>query len=95
VNLDKAHSWSKLFDEFFTPFGVYFQRSESRESAAHYLRGLLADVKRKNSWQLAEAVGLHDPMHYNACCMKSPGMRMPSVGRCVSWSLIAWGMSLE
>jgi len=61
VNLDKACSWSTLFDEFFTPFGDYFQRSESRESAAHYLRGLLADVKRKNSWQLAEAVGLRDP----------------------------------
>ena len=61
MNLDKAYRWSTLFDEFFTPFGVYFQRSESRESAAHYLRGLLADVKRKNSWQLAEAVGLRDP----------------------------------
>ena len=61
VKLDKAQYWSTLFDDFFTPFEGFFQRSESRESARHYLRGLLAEVKRKNSGQLAEAVGLHDP----------------------------------
>lgn len=61
MDLDKAGSWSRLLDEFFTPFGRYFSRSESRASVRHYLRGLLAEVKRKNSWQLAEAVGLGDP----------------------------------
>ena len=61
MDLEKAGSWSKLFDEFYSPFGAYFQRSESRETAKQYVRGLLADVKRKNSWQLAEAVGLGDP----------------------------------
>jgi len=61
VDLEEAHSWSRLLDDFFAPFGRYFPRSESRASARHYLRGLLADVKRKNSWQLAEAVGLREP----------------------------------
>ena len=61
MDLDKARHWSRLFDDFFTPFGSGFARSESRENARHYVRGLLAEVKRKNSWQLAEAVGLQDP----------------------------------
>jgi len=61
MDLEKTRSWSRLLDEFLAPFGRYFPRSESRSSARQYIRGLLADVKRKNSWQLAEAVGLRDP----------------------------------
>ena len=61
MNLEKGSHWSKLSAAFFAPLGSYFPRSESRESAQRYLRGLLAEVKRKNSWQLAEAVGLSDP----------------------------------
>src|SRR6266699_1953041 len=34
-----------------------WQRSESREQARKYLRGLLTEAERKNSWQVAEAVG--------------------------------------
>ena len=30
-------------------------------NASRYVRGLLADVQRKNGWQLAEEVGLSDP----------------------------------
>lgn len=61
MNLEKGSHWSKGFAAFFAPFGSYFPRSESRESAQHYGRGLLGDVGRKNCWQLAEAVGLKDP----------------------------------
>jgi len=41
--------------------GPGFARSEARRHAAAYLRGLLSPVARKNSWQLAEALGADAP----------------------------------
>jgi SRSO17 transposase len=38
-----------------------FSRRDLRERAEHYLRGLLSQVDRKNSWQLAEAAGADTP----------------------------------
>jgi len=38
-----------------------FARSEARERAGRYLAGLLDRVERKNSWQLAEAMGEAGP----------------------------------
>lgn len=38
-----------------------FVRVEPRLQARAYLRGLLAPVERKNSWQLAEAAGYATP----------------------------------
>jgi SRSO17 transposase len=35
----------------------YFARSESRQRVMGYLRGLLSEAERKNSWQVAEACG--------------------------------------
>lgn len=35
----------------------YFERTEPRQRALAYLRGLLSPVERKNSWQLAEVSG--------------------------------------
>jgi SRSO17 transposase len=39
----------------------HFRRPEAHAHAADYLRGLLADVERKNGWQLAEQVGYSHP----------------------------------
>ena len=39
----------------------HFRRPEAAEHAADYLRGLLADVERKNGWQLAERAGYEHP----------------------------------
>jgi len=39
----------------------YFARSESRQRALAYLRGLLSPIGRKNSWQLAEVSGEATP----------------------------------
>ena len=39
----------------------HLRRREARQHAADYLRGLLADVERKNGWQLAECVGYAHP----------------------------------
>ena len=39
----------------------HFRRPEAYEHAADYLRGLVAEVERKNGWQLAEHVGYAHP----------------------------------
>jgi SRSO17 transposase len=37
--------------------GKYFRRAEVRKRASGYLHGLLANVERKNGWQMAEQLG--------------------------------------
>ncbi len=49
------------FQDFQARFAPFFARSEPREAARRYLRGLLAPVQRKNCWQMAEVVGEQDP----------------------------------
>lgn len=49
------------FERFTGRFGRFFHRSESREVATKYVQGLLSPVKRKNGWQLSEAVGEEVP----------------------------------
>ncbi len=39
----------------------HFRRPEAHRHAADYLRGLIADVERKNGWQLAERAGYAHP----------------------------------
>jgi SRSO17 transposase len=52
--------WQGEFDAFHARLADLFERSESREQARKYLRGLLTEAQRKKSWQVAEAVG--DPI---------------------------------
>lgn len=62
MELDHPEVWEGAFKAFMAQFADCYQRAESRESGSLYVRGLLADkVARKNSWQLAEAVGLGRP----------------------------------
>jgi SRSO17 transposase len=57
MTLEDLEQWREEFERFHARFADLFERSESREQAKKYLRGLLATVARKNSWQLAEVVG--------------------------------------
>jgi SRSO17 transposase len=41
--------------------GQHFARSEPRQRAVDYVRGLLGDAERKNGWQLAEHLGEPTP----------------------------------
>jgi len=61
VEITSGDGWQGAFQEFFAPFGRFFKRSESRESAKQYVRGLLTEVQRKNCWQLAEVMGEAHP----------------------------------
>jgi SRSO17 transposase len=54
-------SWSEELDAVGELLSPHFARSEVRERARNYLRGLLSVVERKNSWQLAEVAGNATP----------------------------------
>lgn len=54
---EELEGWAEDFEAFHARFAHLFARCEPREQAAKYMRGLLAPVKHKNGWQLAEAVG--------------------------------------
>jgi len=53
--------WATDFLQFCDCFGNVFGRKEPRAQAAKYLRGLMASVPRKNSWQVAEVIGDRTP----------------------------------
>jgi SRSO17 transposase len=42
-------------------FSDCFKRSETKELALYYFKGLLSNIERKNSWQLAEQTGYNNP----------------------------------
>lgn len=49
--------WSAYLKELHARIAHRFQRPEVRVRAYRYLAGLLGEVGRKNSWQMAEAIG--------------------------------------
>jgi len=49
--------WSSYLEELHARIAHRFSRPEVRERAYRYLTGLLGDVRRKNGWQMAEAIG--------------------------------------
>jgi SRSO17 transposase len=61
MNPDEIDPCAAEFEAFQARFAHLFVRSEPREAARQYLRGLLAPVPRKNCWQMAEAMGQKDP----------------------------------
>lgn len=61
VHRKMARSWAEELEAVGERLSPRFARSEVRERARDYLRGLLSGVERKNSWQLAEASGNATP----------------------------------
>jgi len=56
-----AVQWDLELDDLFVTIGHRFGRVELRRRMRDYVRGLLAPVARKNSWQLAEQAGHATP----------------------------------
>ena len=56
MELEDPARWTEAFVAFCAHFDGLFARSESRQQAHKYLRGLVAPLERKTSWQLAELV---------------------------------------
>jgi SRSO17 transposase len=61
VDRKMLRSWTEELDAVGERLSAHFTRSEVRQRANDYLRGLLSVVERKNSWQLAEVAGNSTP----------------------------------
>ena len=57
----EAQRWAQGLEALAERIKGRFPRSEPRQRAPAYLRGLLSPVERKNSWQLAEGAGDQKP----------------------------------
>ena len=64
--------WAQALDDLMERIGGRFARSESRERAKNYIKGLLSPVERKNSWQLAEMMGETTPYGLQQFLYRSP-----------------------
>jgi SRSO17 transposase len=53
----QIQGWADEFAIVAERLGPHFARSEPRQRAVQYVRGLLSDTERKNGWQLAEHLG--------------------------------------
>src|SRR5688500_7064392 len=61
VDRKMVRSWTEELEAVGDRLSVHFARSEVRQRAQDYLRGLLSEAERKNSWQLAEVAGNSTP----------------------------------
>ena len=57
----EAAGWAAETDRLLTRMAGRFPRVETRRRAAAFVRGLLADLPRKNCWTIAEHAGDRDP----------------------------------
>lgn len=60
-DLADVRVWASELDAVHGRFVHRFSRSEPRESALAYMRGLIAPLERKNGWTLAEDAGHGGP----------------------------------
>ncbi|MYU02079.1 transposase, partial [Streptomyces sp. SID8350] len=61
VGMVDAEVWAAELESVFGRVADRFSRVDLRWRMRGYVRGLLAPVARKNSWQLAEWAGHRDP----------------------------------
>jgi SRSO17 transposase len=61
TEVETVEGWARELKVIGSRIGRRFERSEPRERALAYLKGLMSDVHRKNSWQLAEQAGEASP----------------------------------
>jgi SRSO17 transposase len=59
--VEEATNWAHGLEAIAEQIKRRFPRSEPRERASAYLRGLCSPVERKNGWQLAEEAGDQSP----------------------------------
>ncbi|MEU2994491.1 IS701 family transposase [Streptomyces griseoincarnatus] len=57
LTAEQVESWSEGIAGLHARFAHRFGRSEPRERALDYLRGLIAPLEKKNGWTLSEQVG--------------------------------------
>ena len=61
ATVEQVRAWAGEVEAVGERIGRHFARREPRRRAVGYVRGLLGDSRRKNGWQLAEALGDASP----------------------------------
>ena len=61
VDRKMVRSWTEALEAVNECLSEHFARSEVRQRAQDYLRGLLSETERKNGWQLAEVAANATP----------------------------------
>ena len=56
-----VEQWSAYLEDLHGRIAHRFRRPEVKERIRRYLTGLLAEIRRKNGWQVAEAIGEAQP----------------------------------
>lgn len=59
--MEVMEAWKADFEALMGRIGGRFARAEARNWASNYVKGLLSNLPRKNSWQLAEELGETNP----------------------------------
>ena len=59
--LDKVEEWAEHLNGLGERIGSRFPRSRTCQHAIDYIRALISEISRKNSWNIAEACGHRDP----------------------------------
>ena len=67
ADIEEVRAWAAGLEALHARIAGRFARSEPRQRARAYLRGLLSPVHRKNGWQLAEHAGEPPPMGCSTC----------------------------
>src|SRR3712207_5768737 len=91
ANFKSIERWSAYLEELHAHIAHRFLRAEVRQRAYRYLTGLLADVRRKNSWQRTlgkwpKPSARRDQEGYNTSSMTLVGTQTPCATTCVSTS---------
>ena len=68
----QVEEWAAELEALCEGIAPRFHRVEVRRRAGAFLRGLLAGVERKNSWQLAEQAGVATPRWDAAAAQPCP-----------------------
>src|SRR5215216_7949157 len=61
ADIEEVQGWAAGLEALHARIAPRFARAEPRRRVLAYLRGLLGNVGRKNSWQLAEHAGERTP----------------------------------
>lgn len=61
MTLEETEAWAEGLLKIADRIGTHFPRSEPRQRALAYLKGLISPIERKNGWQLAEQAGDETP----------------------------------
>lgn len=61
ISLRDLRRWERELDQIAVRFGPLLGRVEMQAQGTRYLRGLIAQVDRKNGWQLAQYLGEQTP----------------------------------